>query len=104
MGAGSIKVLPMEDGLVALQNRIQADASGRSRSALFILRSADGIRWADALPGPLLAPSGGWRRSHVYACDVRLRPADGRWYLYYNARDGWRATEGKERIGRLTAG
>ena len=53
----------------------------------------------DDLPG-VLAPSDGWRASHVYACDCRQAP-DGTWYLYYNARDGWYKAQGTERIGRL---
>jgi hypothetical protein len=104
LGAGSLKVLRLEDGWVALQNKITLDGSGRSRSALWILVSDDGIHWRAAREEPLLAPSTGWRSSHVYACDVRFRDRDGRWYLYYNARDGWYKTEGRERIGRLTAG
>lgn len=104
LGAGSVKVLRVEDGFVALQNKIFKDSRGTSRSALFLLRSADGARWESALPAPLLAPDAGWRRSHVYACDARLREADARWYLYYNARDGWYKTRGRERIGRLVAG
>jgi hypothetical protein len=103
LGAGSIKVLRMEDGWIGLQNRISLDASGRSRSALWVLRSDDGAAWRDASSRPLLEPATGWRRSHVYACDVRRHPRDGRWYIYYNARDGWYKTEGRERIGRLVA-
>jgi hypothetical protein len=30
-----------------------------------------------------------------------LREADGLWYLYFNARDGWGIREGLERIGRI---
>jgi hypothetical protein len=103
IGAGSMKAVRAEDGFVALQNKIYRDETGRSRSALFLLRSADGARWEPALSAPLLAPDEGWRRSHVYACDVRFRDADSRWYLYYNARDGWHKTRGRERIGRLHA-
>lgn len=102
LGAGSIKVIPMEDGFVGLQNKIYRDPGGRSRSAIFLLRSEDGLAWRSAREEPLLAPAGsGWTSSHVYACDCRFREADGRWYLYFNARDGWRISEGKERIGRI---
>ncbi|HEY9054451.1 MAG TPA: hypothetical protein VIO60_06505 [Rectinemataceae bacterium] len=102
LGAGSIKVLPMEDGYIGLQNKIYRDPGGTSRSAIFILRSDDGLSWAPARDAPLLAPaSSGWTSSHVYACDCRFREKDGLWYLYFNARDGWRITEGRERIGRM---
>jgi hypothetical protein len=104
LGAGSVKVLRVKDGFVALQNKIYRDPAGTSRSALFLLRSKDGTRWESARPAPLLAPDTGWRQSHVYACDVRFRDTESRWYLYYNARDGWYKARGRERIGRLYAG
>jgi predicted GH43/DUF377 family glycosyl hydrolase len=102
LGAGSIKVLPLSDGLIGLQNKIYRDPTGRSRSAIFLLRSDDGLAWRPAREEPLLAPaSSGWTNSHVYACDCRFRETDGAWYLYFNARDGWRISEGRERIGRI---
>jgi hypothetical protein len=101
LGAGSIKVVPLDDGLVGLQNKIFRDRDGRSRSAIFLLVSQDGRSWRPAADVPLLAPEPGWTASHVYACDARFRPSDGRWHLYFNARDGWRIAEGRERIGRI---
>lgn len=100
LGAGAIKVIVMEDGFIGLQNKIYTDGAGRSRSALFLLRSEDGLAWNPARNEPLLAPSSGWRASHIYACDCR-QATDGTWYLYYNARDRWYKTQGRERIGRL---
>jgi hypothetical protein len=101
LGAGSIKPFRLDDGWIALQNKIFRDSSGRSRSALFVLRSGDGLSWTEARAEPLLSPAPGWTASHVYACDARLRNADGLWYVYFNARDGWRMAEGRERIGRM---
>jgi hypothetical protein len=101
LGAGSIKVIRMDDGWIGLQNKIYRDPGGRSRSAIFVLRSEDGLSWRPAAKEPLIAPGAGWTSSHVYACDCRYREADGNWYLYFNARDGWTITEGKERIGRI---
>ena len=98
LGAGAIKVIPLEDGYIGLQNKIYRDPAGRSRSALFLLRSDDGMAWFPARKEPLLAPSTGWRASHIYACDCRRAP-DGTWLLYYNARDGWYKSSGRERIG-----
>lgn len=100
LGAGSVKVISLDDGFVGLQNKIYRDEEGHSRSALFILSSEDGLSWEPAQEEPLLSPSEGWRSSHVYACDCR-QDKDGTWYLYYNARDGWYKSRGKERIGRL---
>ena len=101
LGAGSIKVVRMDDGWIGLQNKIYSDPGGRSRSAIFVLRSEDGRSWRPARETPLVAPGTGWTGSHVYACDCRFREADGLWYLYFNARDGWTIAEGKERIGRI---
>ncbi len=109
VGAGSIKVLELDDGWIGLQNRISADRGSsagsdlHSSSAIFVLRSTDGTNFRLARKEPLLAPSSGWRASHVYACDCRRDPASGAWYLYYNARDGWYKTRGRERIGRIVA-
>ncbi|MFA6507421.1 MAG: hypothetical protein WCT14_15080 [Treponemataceae bacterium] len=100
-GAGSMKVLRFDNGWIGLQNKIFSDAGGRSRSAIFALRSIDGLGWSSAAREPLMAPRPGWTSSHVYACDARYREADGLWYLYFNARDGWRISEGRERIGRI---
>lgn len=101
LGAGAIKVLPLSDGYAGLQTKIYRDPEGRSRSALFLLRSQDGLAWEPARTEPLIAPGSGWTASHVYACDCRFRESDGKWYLYFNARDGWRIYEGRERIGRI---
>ncbi len=101
LGAGSLKVIKLDDGWIGLQNKIYRDQGGCSRSAIFLLRSADGITWFAAQPEPLVSPDLGWKKSHVYACDCRFREADGRWYLYFNARDDWKITAGRERIGRL---
>jgi hypothetical protein len=50
LGAGSMKVLRADDGFLALQNKIYRDRTGTSRSALFLLRSADGTRRESAMP------------------------------------------------------
>lgn len=100
LGAGSIKVIRVSDGFVGLQNGIYRDAAtGSSGSAISVLKSVDGIDWSYAHPAPILAPSSGWRRSFIYACDARPRP-DGTWLLYFNARDDWHWTRGREAIGR----
>jgi len=99
LGAGSLKVLPRSDGFVALHNGIYRGGEGRSRSAISVLRSPDGMAWQRAHAKPILSPDRGWRRAFVYACDARPR-IDGSWVLYFNARDDWHWTRGRERIGR----
>ena len=46
-----------------------------------MLESKDGSSWKYALPAPVLAPSGGWMRSHVYACDFALSGNEARLYF-----------------------
>lgn len=104
LGAGSIKVLKLEDGFVGFLNGIYYDAARKhSGSALSVLTSEDGMTWEYLLSDPILQPGEGWRRSHVYACDVKFISQKNAWHLYYNARDDWHWTKGTERIGLITA-
>ena len=101
IGAGAMKVIELEDGYVGLQNKIYRGEDGRSHSAIFLLTSEDGFAWKRGERKPLIEPDAGWKRSHVYACDARRNERDSRWYLYFNARDGWRIAEGREHIGQI---
>ena len=101
LGAGAIKVLRDEGrGLYyGFNNGIYRDGRGRTRSAILLLSSRDGLRWEKAYDEPVMAPGGqGWKKALVYQLDAR-RVGD-RMYMYYNARSGWRF--GKERIGLAT--
>jgi predicted GH43/DUF377 family glycosyl hydrolase len=98
-GAGAIKVVRDGTGFLGFNNGIFIDAEGRSRSDIRLLLSDDGIAWREAADRPLVAPEGtGWKRALVYALDARC--VDGTWWMYYNARSGWRF--GVERIGLAT--
>lgn len=102
LAAGAMKVLPASDGWVSFQNGIYWDDSrGQSGSAILMLSSNDGVSWKQQIEAPILGPTYGWRRSHIYALDVRHRAADGLFYLYFNARSNWHWTRGIERIGLL---
>lgn len=102
LGAGAIKVFRCDDGFVGFQNGIYRDAAtGVSGSAILLLESEDGARWRLLADKPLLVPAGGWMRSHVYALDVARDPASGRLFCYFNARDDWHWTRGREHIGLL---
>jgi len=95
-GAGALKVFRWEGGFIGLNNGIYRDEDGRSRSAICLMASDDGIKWTDAPFNPIIPPTTGWKRALVYQLDLVL-DYQGRTIIYYNARDGWR--EGKERIG-----
>ncbi|MCX8072178.1 MAG: glycosyl hydrolase family 43 [Candidatus Binatia bacterium] len=100
LGAGAIKVYASGKSFLGFQNGIYRDDAGRSRSAIRVLQSADGIAWEAASPGPILAPTDhGWKRAFVYQLEV-VRYRD-EYRLYYNARDGWRRAT--ERIGVAVA-
>lgn len=102
LSCGSIKVLKCDDGFAGFENGIYWNSEKQqSGSAIIVLKSADGLYWERLIQEPVLKPSSGWRRSHVYACDVRFHEKDRTWYMYYNARNGWTISEGQERIGLL---
>ena len=98
--AGALKVLRVADGWVGFQNAITWDGR-HSGSEIWVLGSADGLKWEVLSDRPALAPTGsGWMATHVYALDVRDTPDGPR--MYFNARDGYHWTRGRERIGFAT--
>lgn len=101
LASGALKVLKVEDGFIGFENCIYQDAKGSSGSAIFLLFSSDGLEWNFLSSNPILAPSTGWMRSHVYALDVKFDPGPNRWLLYFNARNDWHWTKGEERIGLM---
>jgi hypothetical protein len=100
LGAGALKVFRAADGFLGLQNGIYRDVGGASRSAVRLLGSSDGVCFT-VLGEPFVRPTTGWRRSHVYAVDL-CRVGDVL-HLYFNARDDWHWTRGREAIGLVTA-
>ena len=95
-GAGALKVYRWRGEYLGFNNGIYKGPDGRSRSAICLLASSDGVAWVDAPFNPVIAPTGGWKRAMVYQLDV-VFDVDGETRIYYNARDGWRG--GVERIG-----
>ncbi len=103
LSCGSIKVLQCEDGFAGFENGIYWDGQKQhSGSVIIVLQSADGLKWERLIREPVLKPSSGWRRSHIYACDVKYSKIRGKWYMYYNARNDWEVSKGQECIGLLT--
>ncbi len=100
-GAGAIKVIRDDErqSFYGFNNGIYSDREGRTRSAILLLASADGLDWEQVYPEPIVSPGGdGWKKALVYQLDVK-RVGDEMW-MYYNARSGWRF--GRERIGLAT--
>lgn len=100
LGAGAIKVIfdDVSGGWLGFNNNIYTDTDGHSRSEIRVLSSDDGITWSETPGNPVVYPTNGWKRSLVYAMDVR--PVGRDLWMYYNARDGWLI--GSERIGLAT--
>lgn len=97
LAAGAMKVIRVADGWAAFQNAITWDGT-HSGSNIWLLGSADGLAWQRLMGEPVIAPAGtGWMSTHVYALDVRDTPNGPR--LFFNARDGYHWTKGRERIG-----
>ena len=94
-GAGAMKVFRYGELFLGLANGIYRDEEGRSRSAIDVLLSEDGLEWRDAPYNPIIKPGSGWEKALVYQLDLRWYK--GRLWLFYNARDEW--SEGIERIG-----
>lgn len=100
LAAGALKVLRAADGWVGFQNAITYDGQ-RSASAIWVLGSDDGLSWSVLADRPALGPGGPkWRSTHVYALDVRDTSVGPR--MYFNARNGYHWTRGRERIGLAT--
>ncbi|TXH30812.1 MAG: glycosyl hydrolase family 43 [Actinobacteria bacterium] len=98
--AGALKVVACADGWVGFQNAITWDGT-HSGSQIWVLGSADGLAWEVLADRPALEPTGsGWMATHIYALDVRDTPVGPR--MYFNARDGYHWTRGRERIGLAT--
>ncbi|HOC92894.1 MAG TPA: hypothetical protein PKH33_11060 [bacterium] len=98
MGAGAIKVYRDDENerWIGFNNGIFTDEKKRSRSAIMLLTSKDGISWEEPFAAPIISPDKGWRKALVYQLCLAPRP-NGEIWVYYNSRDGWRF--GSERIG-----
>ncbi len=104
IGAGAIKVLPAQDGLVGFQNAILWDSDTQHSHSEIWLLGAAAEREHSFTPlrsTPIVAPTTGWRQSHVYGLDARW-VGDTLW-LFFNARNHSHWTRGRESIGLVQA-
>lgn len=95
--SGCLKVYRLKDGYIGLQNGIFKE-NGVSKSAIQLLRSADGTEFE--FVKTLLSPSkdcGGWMKQYVYSSC--LTSYGGVLRLYFNARDKSNPISGRENIG-----
>ena len=87
IAAGAMKVLKIGDSWIGLNNTIYTDKTRHSRSSIFLLYSDDGIKWTRIFKKPIIYPTNGWKRAFTYQLDIKK--VDRKYWLYYNARDGW---------------
>jgi hypothetical protein len=102
LAAGSMKVLAVEDGLVGFQNATSwNERRGCSVSTVRLLHAKEGEHFVPMSSTPMLAPSGGWMRTHVQALDVRRVGAQ--WMVWFGARNATHWLLGREHLGLCTA-
>lgn len=98
LGCGCIKVYRLADCYAALQNGIYSEG-GRSRSAIRLLRSDDGVNFefVKVLLAPRKVNGSDWMAQFVYASHL-VRYGD-ELRLYFNARNTAAMLAGRENIG-----
>ena len=98
LGCGCVKVYRLVDCYAALQNGIYSEG-GRSRSAIRLLRSDDGVHFefAKVLLRPRVVDGNEWMAQFVYASHL-VRYGD-ELRLYFNARNTATMLAGRENIG-----
>lgn len=103
LGAGSVRVLQGQEGFAAFQcSAYWDDKLRRSRSALFVLTSQDGLKWKREPETPILmTPQRGWAAGYIKSCDVRFKESENCWYCYYSANAAIMPGLRRESIGLL---
>lgn len=100
--SGCLKVYKVKDGYIGIQNGLYEE-NGKSRSAILMLESCDGISFD--FVKPLIVPSFSddkkWMKQFVYAS--HLVEYNGKFRIYFNARDKADAIKGRECIGYYEA-
>lgn len=98
LGCGCVKVYRLADCYAALQNGIYSEG-GRSRSAIRLLRSDDGVHFefAKVLLRTRVVDGNEWMAQFVYASHL-VRYGD-ELRLYFNARNTANMLAGRENIG-----
>lgn len=87
LATGGIRVVPLADALVAFESSYYYDVEeNRSRCALLLLSSLDGIAWKDEKV-ILSSPLQGWSSRAITGCDAKYIDAENTWYCYYSASE-----------------
>ncbi len=85
LASGSVRVIPLGDALGAIECAYFYDEKlKRSRSAMMLMTSEDGISWHDE-DLIQLSPEEGWASRCITSCDARYKENEETWYCYYSA-------------------
>lgn len=85
LAVGSVRIIPLSDALAAIECAYYYDQPRRrSRSAMILMTSDDGISWQDDSIIQL-SPEEGWASRCITSCDARYKENEETWYCYYSA-------------------
>lgn len=103
LGTGSIRLVKAFDKFFGFQCGFYWDGQAKkTRSAIKILESEDGIRFKECKAKPVLTTSdSGWTSSYIGTCDVHYKADESCWYCYFSARGGKARKHEKESIGLM---
>ena len=103
MAAGSVKIVKVSDKFYAFQCGVYWDnAKRKTRSAIRILESDNGIDFSECNAKPVLTTSDeGWTSSYIGTCDAHYKKDEDCWYCYYSGRGGKSRKFEKESIGLM---
>ena len=87
LAPGGIRVIALSDKLAAIECSYFFDKEeNRSRSAMLLLESSDGIEWnLDSVMQ--LSPLEGWSNRAITGCDLSLVEDEDTWYCFYSANE-----------------
>lgn len=103
MALGAVRIIPCCDGIAAIESAFRYDdVLRRTRSALLLLTSEDGIHFG----GERLlmdSPEDGWAGGYITSSSANWREDEGSWYCYFsaNCRSRHRLIPGRESLGLL---
>lgn len=94
LAAGTLSVLPVEDGLIGFQCPLTQDHEGRTQASVRALGSADGLQFRPLGGAPALRGGDQGRPGCLFSADVRAVGGVLRMYYSGGARRRWRGEVG----------
>ena len=103
LAPGNIRLIRDEECFYAFQTSAYWDSEEkRTKSAVNILKSEDGISFERCTSKPIMIPAQeGWARGYITSCDAHYREAEKCWYCYFCADTGTKGFYYFESIGLL---